>query len=152
LKFGDVIMATASNFIIYWLLYALLIVVSLSVVWGVYVAAYVSPLLSAIVVGYIFAGKIREESRIKSIGKVVALTVVLVILVYYMSYDIGHTGTFIDESLRNTFSTGSWTTMDWERYETMYSVVNTAAVAVFVALLSFIGLYAGSMLKKPKKI
>jgi hypothetical protein len=144
-------MATASNFIIYWLLYALLIVVTLSFVWGVYVATYVSPLLSAIAVGYIFAGKIREESRIRSVGKIVALTVVLVILVYYISYDIGHTGTFIDESLRNTFSTGSWTTMDWCRYETMYTIVNTATVAIFVALLSFTGLYVGSVLKKPKK-
>ena len=150
MKFSDAIMATASNFVIYWLLYALLMVVTLSVVWGIYVATYMSPLLSAIVIGYIFAGKIAEESRIRSIGKIVTLTVVLVILVYYISYDIGHTGTFIDESLRNTFSTGSWTTMDWVRHETMYTMVNTAVVAVFAALLVFVGLYAGSMLRKPK--
>lgn len=151
LKFSDVVMAVASTFVVYWLLYAFLMAVSLSVVWGIYVATYVSPLLSAIVVGYIFAGKIKEESRIRSIGKVVVLTVVLVMLVYYVSYVIGHSGTAIDEFLRNTFSTGSWTTMDWVRYETMYTMVNTAAVAVFVALLSFIGLYVGSMLEKPKK-
>ena len=151
MKFSDAILATASAFVIYWLLYAVLMVVSLSVIWGIYVATYVSPLLSAIVVGYIFAKKIKEESRIRSIGKVVVLTVVLVMLVYYMSYVIGHSGTAIDEFLRNTFSTGSWTTMDWVRYETMYTMVNTAAVAVFVALFSFIGLYVGSMLKKPKK-
>jgi hypothetical protein len=151
LKFGDVVMATASIFVIYWLLYAVLMVVSLSMIWGIYVATYVSPLLSAIVVGYVFAGKIREESRMRSIGKIVVLSTVLVMLVYYMSYTIGHTGAFIDESLGNLFSTGSWTTLDWVRYETMYVMVNTAAVAVFAALLDFIGLYAGSMLKKQKK-
>ena len=151
MKFSDVILAVASTFVIYWLLYAVLIIVSLSVVWGVYVATYVSPLISAIVVGFVFAGKIREESRLRSIGKIVVLTTALIMLVYYMSYTIGHTGAFIDESLQNMFSTGSWTTLDWVRYETMYVMVNTAAVAVFAALLDFIGLYAGSMLKKPKK-
>jgi hypothetical protein len=152
LKFGDIVMATASTFVIYWLLYAVLMVVSLSVIWGIYVATYVSPLLSAIVVGYVFAGKIREESRMRSIAKIVVLSTALVMLVYYMSYTIGHTGAFIDESLGNMFSTGSWTTLDWVRYETMYVMVNTAAVAVFAALLNFIGLYAGSMLKKQKKV
>jgi hypothetical protein len=151
LKFSDVILAVASTFVIYWLLYAVLIIVSLSVVWGVYVATYVSPLISAIVVGFVFAGKIREESRLRSIGKIVVLTTALIMLVYYMSYTIGHTGAFIDESLQNMFSTGSWTTLDWVRYETMYVMVNTAAVAVFAALLDFIGLYVGSMLRKPKK-
>jgi len=151
LKFGDVVMATASAFVIYWLLYAILVLVSLSVSWGIYVATYASPLLAAVVVGYAFAGKIMEVSRIRSIGKIVVLLTVLVMLVYYMSYSIGHTGTFIDESLQNTFSTGSWTTMDWCRYETMYTVVNTAAVAVFAAVLDFIGLYVGSMLRKPEK-
>jgi hypothetical protein len=152
LKFGDVVMATASAFVIYWLLYAVLIVVSLSAIWGIYVATYLSPLLSAIVVGYVFAGKIREGSRMRSVGKIVVLSTVLVMLVYYMSYTIGHTGVFIDESLGNMFSTGSWTTLDWVRYETMYVMANTAAVAVFAALLDFIGFYVGSMLRKPKKV
>jgi hypothetical protein len=151
LKFSDVFLAVTSTFVIYWLLYAALMIVSLSVSWGVYVATYVSPLISAIVVGYVFAGKIREESRTRSIGKMVVLFTALVMLVYYMSYTIGHTGAFIDESLQNMFSTGSWTTLDWVRYETMYVMVNTAAVAVFAALLDTIGLYVGLMLRKPKK-
>ncbi len=151
LKFGDVVMATASAFVIYWFLYAVLALVLISVNWGLYVATYVSPLLSAIVVGYFFAGKIREESWIRSIGKIVVLVTVLVMFIYWMSYSIGRAGTFIDESLKNMFSTGSWTTTDWVRYETMYVVVNTAAVAVFAAVLDFIGLYVGSMLRKPKK-
>ena len=151
MKFSDVVMATASTFVIYWLLYAVLMIVSLSVIWGVYVATYVSPLISAMVVGYVFAGKIREESRMRSIGKIVVLSTVLVMLVYYMSYTIGHTGAFIDESLGNMFSTGSWTTLDWVRYETMYVMVNTAAVAVFAALLDFVGLYVGSMHKPSAK-
>jgi hypothetical protein len=144
-------MATASAFVIYWLLYAVLTLVFISVNWGFYAATYVSPLLAAVVVGYIFAGKIREESRMRSIGKIVVLLTVLVMFAYWISYSIGHASAFIDESLANTFSTGSWTTMDWGRYETMYVTVNTAVVAVFAAVLDFIGLYAGSMLRKPTK-
>jgi hypothetical protein len=85
LKFGDVFRAAASAFVIYWFLYAVLALVLISVNWGLYVATYVSPLLSAIVVGYFFAGKIREESRIRSIGKIVVLLTVLVMFIYWMS-------------------------------------------------------------------
>ena len=151
MKFGDIVIATASTFVTYFLLYAALALVLISVDWGLYAATYVSPLLAAVVVGYAFAGKIREESRIRSIGKIVVLLTVLVIFIYWTSYSIGHTGAFIDESLADTFSTGSWTTMDWTIYETMYITVNTAAVAVFAAALDFIGLYAGSTLRKPTK-
>jgi hypothetical protein len=78
------------------------------------------------VVGYVFAGKIREESRMRSIGKIVVLFTVLVMLVYsvyfsYMSYTItGHISA---------------------------SVVDTVAIAVFTALLVFVGLYLGSIRK-----
>jgi hypothetical protein len=105
-------MATASAFVIYWFLYAVLALVLISVNWGLYAATYVSPLLAAVVAGYFFTGKIREESWIRSIGKIVVLLTVLVMFTYWMSYSIGHAGTFIDESLKNMFSTGSWTTTD----------------------------------------
>jgi len=151
LKFGDVVMAVASAFVIYFLLYAVLALMLISVNWGLYAATYASPLLAAVVVGYAFAEKIREESRIKSIGKIVVLLTVLVMFIYWTSYSIGHASAFIDEYLKNTFSTDSWTTMDWASYETMYISVNTAAVAVFAAVLDFIGLYVGLMLRKPTK-
>jgi hypothetical protein len=151
LKFGDIVIAAASTFVIYVLLYTVLTIAFLSVDWGFYVAGYVSPLLAAVAVGYIFAEKIKQESRIKSIGKIVVLLTVLVVFVYWTSYSIGHMGAFIDESLANTFTTSSWTTMDWCRYETMYTVVNTTVVAVLAALLNIIGFYAGSTLKKTTK-
>lgn len=151
MRIGDVIIATASLFVVYGLLYTVLAVVLVPVsISGMYVATYLSPLLAAIVVGYVFGGKIREGSRIKSIAKIVVLLSVLVSFVYWISYSIGRMGTFIDESLQNMYSTGSWTTMDWVVYETLYATVNTTAVGFLVAVLSIIGLYIGSTLRKPK--
>jgi glycopeptide antibiotics resistance protein len=92
-----------------------------------HVPAYVSPLIAAVVVGYVFAGKIREESRMMSIGKIVVLFTVLVELVYYIYYmyfTIWHTGP---------------------------SSVDTVAIAVVTALLGFVGLYVGSMRKLSAK-
>ena len=129
MKFSDVVIATASAFVIYWLLYAVLSIMFVSVPI-LHVPAYVSPLIAAVVVGYVFAGKIREESRMRSIGKIVVLFTVLVVLVYsvyfsYMSFTItGHTSA---------------------------SVVDTGAIAVFTSLLGFVGLYVGSMRKLSAK-
>lgn len=152
MKIGDVIIATASLFVVYGLLYTVLAVVLVPVsISGMYVATYLSPLLAAIVVGYVFGKKIREGSRIKSIAKIVVLLAVLVSFVYWIDYGIGHAGAFIDESLQNMYTTGSWTTTDWVVYETLYATVNTTVVGFFVTVLSVIGLYIGSMLKNPKK-
>ena len=70
------VIATASAFMIYWLLYAVLSIMFVSAPI-LHVPAYVSPLIAAVVVGYVFAGKIREESRMRSIGKIVVLFTVL---------------------------------------------------------------------------
>ena len=62
------VISTASALVIYWLLYAVLSIMFVSVPI-LHVPAYASPLISAIVVGYVFAGKIREESRMRSMVK-----------------------------------------------------------------------------------
>ena len=125
LKFSDVAIAAASAFVIYWLLFAVLSIMFVSVPI-LHVPAYVSPLIAGVVVGYFFNGKIREESRMRSIGKIVVLFTALVMLIFsvyfsYMSYTItGHISA---------------------------SAVDTVAIAVFTALLGFVGLYLGSIRK-----
>jgi len=64
---------------------------------------------------------------------------------------VGHYSTFVDEGLQNSFSTGSWTTSDWFYHEAMALVGNTALNGALTVVFGFIGLYAGSMLKKPTK-
>jgi hypothetical protein len=86
------------------------------------------------VVGYVFAGKIREESRMRSIGKIVVLFTVLVVLVYsvyfsYMSYTItGHISAWVGEV-----------------------TADIVAIVVVTALFGFVGLYVGSIRKPSAK-
>jgi len=60
-------------------------------------------------------------------------------------------GAWTKETLQSMFQTGSWTTVDWFVYEQLGLLMNVALNVVSVLVLGFIGLYAGSMLRKPKK-
>ena len=155
MKFGDVIMAVASLTVLFLLVYFALgmVLISVNSFWGLdAAAAIVSLLLAALAVGYAFAGKIREESRIMSIGKVVVLSAVVMMFAVMIGVSAnGHYTTLIDENLQKMFSTGSWTTTDWYAYETLALIEQTALNVVYVLVFSFIGLCVGSMRKLPAK-
>jgi hypothetical protein len=155
LKFGDIIIAVASltvAFILFDCVFNLALVPLTSADWGAMVAVIVSILVSGLVVGYVFAGKIQEESRRASIGKVVVLFAAvigfLVLIVYGAIY---HFGPLVDETLGNMYNTSAWTNTNWFAYEIMALVMDTALFTVYSLVFGFIGLYAGSMLRKPKK-
>jgi hypothetical protein len=120
--------------------------------WGGYVADIVSFLVSSLVVGYVFAGKIREESKMASIGKVVVLfAVVTMFFIMIWAAVIGHYNAMIDENLQNMYHTSSWTNSEWVSYETMMLFLVTALYIVFTLVFGFIGLYLGSMRKPSAK-
>jgi ethanolamine transporter EutH len=75
LKFGDVIMAVASLAMINILLTSVLMGIFLPVIstGGKDVAVILSILLASLIVGYMFAAKIQEESRRRAIGSIVVL-------------------------------------------------------------------------------
>jgi hypothetical protein len=56
----------------------------------------------------------------------------------------------MNEGLESTFSTSGWTTWDWVGYSQIAMVMMVALNGVFALVFGFIGLYAGSMLRKPK--
>jgi hypothetical protein len=60
-------------------------------------------------------------------------------------------GAYIKEGLQSMFSTGAWTTTDWVVYEQLAIDANVALNVSTSLVLSFIGLYIGSMLRKPRK-
>lgn len=154
LKFGDVIMATASAYVIFALLFAVLglVLVPAGSYPGLLATGSMSIFVGGLAAGYVFAEKIREGSRMRSIVKIVVLFTVAGIFTSLMLYGaIGHYNAVVDETLQKMFSTGSWTNSDWFTFETMYLYFNTALNAVFDLVLVFIGLYLGSMLRKPKK-
>jgi hypothetical protein len=147
LKFSDVIMATASMVLIARSLDAVLAVafVPLNSSTTSDTLAYIICLLVAsLIVGYVFAPKIHEESKVKAIGGVVVLST-FVLMVWLMAWFASPQGNpmFMD-SLNSMFNRTQWTHYDLEVYSTLAQTVFTVVGLVVV----FIGLYAGSTLRK----
>jgi hypothetical protein len=154
LKFGDVIVAVASWQVVFILVHTVLSIalIPMSSYWGFNVDSILSFLVSALIVGYVFAGKIREESRMVSIGKIVVLSAVLTMFATMIGVSAtGHYNAWVDESLRNMYSTGSWTNTDWVAFEHMMLVEWAVFPVVYALVFSFIGLYLGSMRKPSAK-
>jgi hypothetical protein len=54
---------------------------------------------------------------------------------------------WIVQSLESMFKTSGWTNYEWSAYSALLVTVDVVVALV----VDFIGLYAGSMLRKPKK-
>jgi len=120
--------------------------------WGVDIANIISILVASLIVGYVFAVKIREESRMRAIGSIVVLfTVVLMFALMALLAVNPYMSMAIDEGLESMFSTSGWTTVDWVGYSHFVLIMIVALNDVFALVFGFIGLYAGSILRKPKK-
>ena len=154
MKFGDGITAVASLAVVFILVESVLSIalIPMNSTWGVDVASIVSFLVSGLIVGYVFAGKIREESRMISIGKVVVLFAVVIMFAARIGYGvIGHYSALVDEYLGNMYSTSSWTNTDWFAYEHMMLIELNVVPVVYALAFGFIGLYLGSMRKPSAK-
>ncbi len=152
MKFGDVVTAVASLFVVEILLDFVFLAIFVPVIsyWGTYVSAILAILVSSLIVGYLFASKILEESRMGAIGRIVVLSTVALILVL-MAYFAANPyfSTEINEGVSSIFSTSGWTTRDWLAYSQLAIFMLLAVNAALSLAFSFIGLYAGSMLRKP---
>lgn len=150
MKFGDVVTAVASLVVISILYDSALLAVSVPMImirWGTVVAGILSILVASLIVGYLFAVKIQEESRRGAIGRIVVLSTV--VLTFFTMALLANplASPAIKESLDSMFSTSGWTNYDW--FVVMVMVV--ALEAVIALVFGFIGLYASLMLRKPKK-
>jgi glycerol uptake facilitator-like aquaporin len=103
-------------------------------------------LVTSLIVGYVFALKIQEASRIKAIGKIVVLSSLAVMLLIMVWFANPMANPAIKDTMTTMFNTSGWTNSDWSVYSALLATVDTVVALVF----NFIGLYAGSMLKKPK--
>jgi len=154
LKFGDVITAVASWQVVFILVHTVLSIalIPMNSYWGFNVDSIMSFLISALIVGYVFAGKLREESRMISIGKVVVFSAVLTMFAGMIGVSAtGHYNAWVDENLRNMYSTGSWTNTDWVAFEHMMLVEWAVFPVVYALAFGFIGLYVGAMRKSSTK-
>ena len=150
------ILAVATTVVIFPLVYSMfgivLIPSALGSYWGQTSAASLSLLVVTLVVGFASNGKIQEQSRMKAVGKMsVLLTAVMVFLVPIIFSVNSYYGVYVKETLQSMFSTVAWTTTDWFAYEQLAIFINVALNVSLTLVVSFIGFYAGSMLRKPKK-
>jgi hypothetical protein len=153
LKFGDMITAVASLVVVYILLFFVLfgVMITVSTYWGPDVATVVSVLVASLIVGYVFAGKIKEDSKIGAIGSIVVLSTVVLTLFTMALFSNPYAGTVVEETLEDMFSTGGWTSWDWVAYSQLLMIMIVALNVVFDLVFGFVGLYVGSMLKRPVK-
>jgi hypothetical protein len=155
LKFSDVILAVATAAVILVLVYfvfGMALIPSVGSYWGQTSTACISILVAGLVVGFAFAGKIQEESRIRAVGKIAVLLAAVIMFFVMMAFSANsYFGAYIKEGLQSAYSTGAWTTTDWFVYEQLAITLNVALDVSASLVVSFIGLYIGSMLRKPKK-
>ena len=155
LKFGNVILAVASIAVIDIMLDFVLgiaLIPSIGSYWGMNSAGIISMLIAALVVGYVLAGKIQEESRIRAVGKISVLSAWVIAFYEMISAAANpYYKDWIDETLKGMYATDAWTTTDWYVYGHLALMTYVVLNVVLVLVLIFIGLYAGSMLRKQKK-
>jgi hypothetical protein len=148
LKFSDVIIATVSLFLLGFILDTFLMVAfgSLSASSTSDTLAFViSGLVASLVVGYVFALKIQEESRIKATGVIVVLSgfTMLIFMAIVMANNFAYP--WFNDSINNMFNRTTWTDYDLNAY----AALAVSVEVIMTLVVTFIGLYAGSMLRKP---
>jgi len=157
LRFSDVILAVATLSVIsivviavisYGLLYG-----SVSSLLALNLSAIISILVAGFLTGNIFALEIQEESRIKSAGKIAVLGGFIELFALLISFPgNAYYGAYTKDTLTSMFSnTASWTNADWFVHESTLTFLYVSLNVVLVIALGFISIYAGSMLRKPKK-
>jgi hypothetical protein len=153
---GDTVLAGAVTLVNFILIYSVLALLTMALIAYIPVTLagilfIVAMLFSGFVGGYIFAAHIREKSRILAAGKISVLVAAVILVVVATAFS-GNTY-YADRSrddIQGRFSTDSWTTIDWFVYEQMMIFVNVGFHVAVTLASSFIGVYTGSLIRKPK--
>ncbi len=148
MRFSDVVIATASLVVISILLQSLLLALfARAIPEGLDVAGVLSVFVASLVVGYVFSLKIQEESRRRAVASITVLSAVVFLFFAMALFANPLASPAIREHISDAFGTTGWTNDDWLAGSVMVMglLVATALGGIFV------GVYAGSMLRKPKK-
>ena len=101
-------------------------------------------LISSLVVGYMFALRIQEDSRIKATGVIDVLSTFTFTVFDSIWICNAYGSGWFTEDLNDLFKPSAWTPYEYNAYAAL--LVSIIAIIGFVVI--FIGLYAGSMLRK----
>jgi hypothetical protein len=147
LKFSNVIIATVSLVLLGLILNAFLMVGLISMNndrLADMLSFIIAVLVSSLVVGYVFALRIQEDSRIKAIGVIDVLSTFTVLVFDSIWISNTYGGEWFTEDLNNAFNTSGWTPYEYAAHTAL--LVSIVTIIGFVVI--FIGLYVGSMLRK----
>ena len=158
LRFGELVICVALMAVILALIAFPLDMVLFSAVgisgmssWGSLGCLIVSLFVSALISGYVFAGKIWE-SRIGTIAKITVLWAALVMLVaIIVPATLADWGLQTKEEYLVMYPGATLSASEWVTWEMMSLDMSMFLVVGLALVLGFIGLYVGSMLRKPKK-
>jgi hypothetical protein len=148
LKFSDVIIATVSLVLAGLILDAFLMVAFAplnSNTMSDNLAYIIAFLVASLVVGYVFALKIQDESRIRATGVIVVLSAFTLLIFFSIWFANPLASPWLRDSMNSMFNTSGWTDYDWSAYSALMGSV----LVIIGLVVSFIGLYVGSMLRKP---
>lgn len=155
MKFGDVVTTVAVSVVITVLIHfpiMIALIPALGPYWGVNVSVIISILLSVLIVGYVFAGKIWEESRTKAIAKITILAALLMAFSVIMQLAAFADWTpWVKEIYSEANPGAELSAFEWYAVESVYLGAQVFLNVIIVLVLGFIGLYFGSMLKQPAK-
>jgi len=155
LKFGDVVMAAASAVVIFVLIgfpLHLVFISPLGYYWGSIVGSIIAILISAVIIGYVCAGKIWEEKRITAIGQIAILAAVLMGFAAMIEVAaLPHWGAWAQAQYEADNPGVVVSETDWYYIEGIILGLQVFINVILVLLLGFVGAYVGSMFKKPVK-
>jgi len=110
---------------------------------------FVAFILSPVIVGYLYGQKIREEDRIRTIANIAALYAVLAVFVVLIENATVEWTPYIRADYLKANPTAAPSAFDWYNIEKMALSSEIFLGVVLMLPITFIGLYIGSMLKKP---
>jgi hypothetical protein len=150
LKFSDVLVAVATiNMVFVLIVYPLdlAFVSAFGLTNGYYLSGIVCGLVSALVVGIVFAGKI-QESRKEAIAKITVVWGLFLNLLAAIGAFSPTNATYATQSYNGQY--GTLSAFQWTLWHAMYADMIAFELVAVIALTTIVGLYIGSMLRKPK--
>jgi len=154
LKFGDIIIATASIIVLCVLIsYPLMLLLTPAI--GEYNAfetsGFIVFILSPIIVGYIYAKQIREEDRTKTILKIAVLVAFTAMIMVLLDDAVVEWTPYYKAEYLKANPTATPTAYEWYNIQLAALGMEGFAAAAVMLIFTFIGLYIGSQLKKTTK-
>ncbi len=154
MRFGDIIIAVASLFLVTFLIsYPLEIVLIqiLGLSLAPTIGALVSVLLGGLIIGYIFSRKIGNNRKEAIVTISILFTVLMIFSIILNNAVLGNYFTdWVNETYQESNPTESLTSFEWFVVGGLFIGSQMFMNIIILFVFSFIGLYSGSTLRKKR--